>query len=106
MLIFVHPRYGVAGHYTPITQNILNRAAGNLGLLPQYPYPICSKQGFLTNTGEGLRFPDGREAVLFLAIDETKDPPEESLLFHSGRRESNPALMLPKHIYYRYTTPR
>ena len=30
----------------------------------------------------------------------------KALFVWSGCRESNPALMFPKHIYYRYTTPR
>ena len=37
-------------------------------------------------------------------------PPNKKILIReflmSGCRESNPALMFPKHVYYRYTTPR
>jgi hypothetical protein len=38
--------------------------------------------------------------------DITKKPLLQEFFKMSGCRESNPALVFPKHVYYRYTTPR
>ncbi len=59
-------------------------------------------------TSKSFSILDARQAVVSLAPVRKKTiaGPKSCYCFLSGCRESNSALMFPKHIYYRYTTPR
>lgn len=61
---------------------------------------------FPSSIRKSLSLPGHKRSSSLVHPDKIKRPSEESLFILSGCRESNPALVFPKHVYYRYTTPR
>ena len=68
-----------------------NYCAENLGLQPQYPFPIFWKLSFPEYIGERLRFSDGTEAVQSLSPTKRKKTPLLAL-FSFGRAAENRTL--------------